>query len=122
VHFRRIAGGSKCAPDQWGTECLCYEDNTAYYGNNHRFGDENPQKTRLDCQQSCQFHPSCHYWTFRKPIKKASAGIVEAEAGGGLCYLKLKRDNVNPNVTDYVSGSKFCQLPEWTGIFRAQPG
>ena len=95
-----------CPDDHYGPQCLCYEDNTAYYGNNDRFGNENPQKTRLDCQQSCEFHPSCHFWTFRKPLEKG---------GSGLCYLKVKRDNVTPNVTDYVSGSKKCRLPEWTG-------
>ena len=36
-----------------------------------------------------------------------------AATGTGLCYLKLKRENVTPNVTDYVSGSKYCRLPEW---------
>ena len=87
--------------------CLCYEENTAYYGNNHRFGDENPQETRLACQRSCEAHPSCHFWTFRKPLEGEDSG---------LCYLKTKRENVTPNVTDYVSGSKGCKLPEWTGI------
>ena len=89
--------------------CLCFEDNTAYYGNNNRFGDENPQKTRLACQRSCEAHPSCHFWTFRKPDP-------ENVGAGGLCYLKTKRENVTPNVTDYVSGTKGCRLPEWTGI------
>ena len=88
-------------------QCLCYEEFTAYYGNNHRFGDENPQKTRLACQRSCEAHPSCHFWTFRKPLEGQDTG---------LCYLKTKRENVTPNVTDYVSGSKGCKLPEWTGI------
>ena len=37
-----------------------------------------------------------------------------AATGTGLCYLKLKRENVTPNVTDYVSGSKYCRLPEWS--------
>ena len=77
----------------------CYEENTAYFGNNHKMGPENPQKTRLDCQQSCESHDSCHYWTFHT---------------SGLCYLKVKRENVTPNLTSYVSGSKFCRLPEWS--------
>ena len=77
----------------------CYEENTAYFGNNHKMGPENPQKTRLDCQQSCESHESCHYWTFHIQ---------------GLCYLKVKRENVTPNLTSYVSGSKFCRLPEWS--------
>ena len=89
----------------------CFEDNTAYFGNNQRTGGENPQKTRLDCQQSCEFHPSCHFWSFRKPDLRSSAR-EGAAVGGGLCYLKLKRENVTPNVTDYISGSKYCQLPE----------
>ena len=89
---------------------LCFEEFTAYYGNNHRFGDENPQKTRLAFQRSCEAHPSCHFWTFRKPLEGQDTG---------LCYLKTKRENVTPNVTDYVSGSKGCKLPEWTGIQSA---
>ena len=40
-------------------ECVCYEDNTAYFGNNHRFGAENPQLSRLSCQNSCESHPEC---------------------------------------------------------------
>ena len=78
---------------------LCYEDNTVYYGNNLRTGSQNPKKTRLDCQQSCELEPSCHYWTFDK---------------SGFCYLKSKKENVTPNIPVYVSGSKYCRLPEWS--------
>ena len=86
--------------------CVCFEDNTAYFGNNHRFGAENPQFDRLGCQRSCESHPECNYWTFNKP----------SEAGEeGLCYLKTKRRNMKYNLTDYVSGSKKCRLPEWQG-------
>ena len=77
----------------------CFEDDTAYFGNNARTGGENPQKSRLDCQQSCEFHPSCQYWTFDK--------------GTGNCYLKSKRENVTPHPY-YISGSKNCRLPEWS--------
>lgn len=115
VKFNVISAALPCPDDlSWDSSrpnCPCFEDNTAYYGNNHRFGGENPQKTRLDCQQSCQFHPSCHYWTFRKPSSSSDDGEDESS---GLCYLKLKRENVTPNVTDYVSGSKYCRLPEWS--------
>ena len=45
----------------------CFEDETAYMGNTIVFGKENPQKSTHDCQQSCEFHPSCQYWTFEKP-------------------------------------------------------
>ena len=86
--------------------CVCFEDNTAYFGNNHRFGAENPQFDRLGCQQSCEAHPECKYWTFSKPS-------VAGEEG--LCYLKTKRENMKFNLTDYVSGSKRCRLPEWQG-------
>ena len=85
---------------------LCYEENTAYYGNNLIYGHENPKKSRMDCQQSCQFNLNCNFWTFRKPDHRGSLG---------LCYLKTKRENVSNNVSSYVSGSKNCQLPEWTG-------
>jgi hypothetical protein len=91
----------------------CFEDDTAYFGNNILFGDKNPQESTFDCQQSCEFHPSCQYWTFQKRE--------------GLCYLKLKRERVTTDPS-YISGSKKCRLPEWskekvqnhqTLIFRA---
>ena len=87
-------------------DCVCFEDNTAYFGNNHRFGAENPQFDRLGCQKSCEAHPDCKFWTFSKPSKKGDEG---------LCYLKTKRKNMKYNLTDYVSGTKQCQLPEWQG-------
>ena len=61
----------------------CFEDDTAYFGNNARTGGENPQKSRLDCQQSCEFHPSCHYWTFRKPDLQSN-GDSPAQWGQNL--------------------------------------
>ena len=61
----------------------CFEDDTAYFGNNARTGGENPQKSRLDCQQSCEFHPSCHYWTFRKPDLQSN-GDSPAQRGQNL--------------------------------------
>ena len=78
-------------------ECVCYEDNTAYFGNNHRFGAENPQLSRLSCQNSCESHPECKFWTFSKP---------EVDGEKGLCYLKTKRENMKFNLTDFVSGTK----------------
>ena len=87
-------------------DCVCFEDNTAYFGNNHRFGAENPQFDRLGCQKSCEAHPDCKFWTFGKPSNKGDEG---------LCYLETKMKNVKYNLTDYVSGTKQCQLPEWQG-------
>lgn len=90
----------KCPDGTYGDDCACFEDNAAYFGNNDRLGNENPQPSRHACQQSCQHHPSCKFWTWGK-----------AEPTGP-CYLKTKRDNVGYNLTSYVSGNKFCKLPE----------
>ena len=101
---------NSCPPNHWGPLCLCFEENTAYYGNNHIFGHENPKKSRIDCQQSCEFDSNCNFWTFRKPVQRG---------GQGFCYLKTKRENVTNNIAIYVSGTKNCQLPEWTGWFAS---
>eukprot|EP00094_Tigriopus_californicus_P008738 TCALIF_08423-PA protein Name:"Protein of unknown function" AED:0.91 eAED:0.91 QI:0/0/0/0.2/1/1/5/0/253 len=85
---------------QYGPNCTCFEDNAAYFGNNHRVGLENPQPSRLACQKSCQNHPSCSFWTWGKGTPT------------GPCYLKTQRENVGYDLTSYVSGSKNCQLPE----------
>ena len=61
----------------------CFEDDTAYFGNNIVFGNKNPQKSTFDCQQSCEFHPSCHYWTFRKPDLQSN-GDSPAQRGQNL--------------------------------------
>ena len=90
----------KCPDGTYGADCACFEDDAAYFGNNERVGNENPQPSRHACQQSCQHHPSCKFWTWGK-----------AEPTGP-CYLKTKRDNVGYNLTSYVSGNKFCRLPE----------
>ena len=90
----------KCPEDSYGPQCACFEDDTAYFGNNDRAGNENPQPSRHACQQSCQHHPSCKYWTWGKSEPT------------GPCYLKTKRENVGYNLTSYVSGNKFCKLPE----------
>ncbi len=91
---------AKCPPDTYGEGCTCFEDNTAYFGNNIRIGNDNPQPSRLACQQSCENHPSCTHWTWGKATPT------------GPCYLKTKRENVGHNLDSYVSGSKLCQLPE----------
>ena len=87
----------------------CFEENTAYYGNNHKFGHENRLKTRLDCQKSCESNSECNFWTFYNP-----KGPWNHQMPGflGYCYLKRKRENVTPDSVGYVSGSKYCQLPE----------
>lgn len=86
--------------------CVCYEPHAAYYGNNHKFGDENRQPDRLACQQSCAVHPECKFWTFRVPSK---------DEDQGYCYLKTKRGNLVVNITEYTSGTKNCPLPETKG-------
>ena len=90
-------------PSNTTDECVCFEDNTAYFQNNHKLGSKNFQKSRYDCQQSCAVHPKCKYWTYSKP---------QEEGHSGACYLKTARENVSRNLTRYVSGSKDCPLPE----------
>ena len=76
----------------------CFEDGTAYFGNNIVMGNRNPQPSRLACQQSCSKHPGCEYWTLDKRRH--------------WCYLKTSRAGVTHNRPIYVSGSKRCLLPE----------
>merc|ERR1712215_190807 len=94
-----------CPPGYFGKppSCSCFEDNTAYFGNNAKFGFDNLQPSRLACQKSCMDHPKCEFWTWGKgtPV--------------GQCYLKHTRDNVTPGLDRYISGSKQCPLPEVTG-------
>merc|ERR1712215_76650 len=94
-----------CPPGYFGKppSCSCFEDNTAYYGNNAKFGFDNLQPSRLACQKSCMDHPKCEFWTWGKgtPV--------------GPCYLKHTRDNETPGLDRYISGSKQCPLPEVTG-------
>ncbi len=78
-------------------ECSCFEDDTAYFGNNHLIGHENMKKSARECQLSCEETEECNYWTWGK-------GRPE-----GPCYLKTKRENVRGNLTSYVSGSKKCK-------------
>jgi hypothetical protein len=90
---------------QFGPNCTCFEDNAAYFGNNHKSGGENRQPNRLACQRSCADHAECKFWTFGK-----------GTADDGPCYLKTKRgDQVTYGMKDYVSGSKDCLLPEAKG-------
>ena len=91
-------------PDHWGPDCQCFEDDTAYFSNNHRLGSENPQPSRVACQESCAETPECNYWTWGKGSPM------------GPCYLKTKRENVTPGLKDYVSGAKNCKLPETMGL------
>ena len=92
----------KCADPltQFGNDCACFEDETAYVKNNIVNNDviDNSQPSRLACQQSCSKHPRCEYWTWDKRRH--------------WCYLKTRRDRVTHNRPIYVSGSKRCLLPE----------
>ena len=86
----------------------CFEDDTAYFGNNARTGGENPQKSRLDCQQSCEFHPSCHYWTFRKPDLQSN-GDSPAQRGQNLsevAFLILFSESLS-----FLNYSQFLTTP-----------
>lgn len=98
----------ECPKDYFGSppECKCYEDNTAYFGNNEVTGSDNPQPSRGACQRSCAQHPTCQFWTWGKGEPT------------GPCYLKSARENVTPGLSTYVSGSKHCKLPEAQGNYR----
>ena len=87
-------------------DCVCFEEDTAYFQNNIKFGDKNFQKSRYDCQQSCAAHHLCQFWTWMKPVQ---------EGHNGACFLKAKRENVGES-TRFVSGSKNCPLPEAPGF------
>ena len=85
---------------QFGYDCACFEDDTAYFGYNIVMGWMNPQPSRSACQQSCAEHPSCAYWTWDKRSHE------------GQCFLKTSRAGVTHNRLRYISGSKGCLLPE----------
>ena len=91
LHLHSYAGGeSRCTPS-----CSCFEDNTAYFGNNVVFGKSNPKPSREECVSSCQYHPQCKFWTWDKI--------------SGSCYLKhSKSSNFPTGNTRYVSGPKHC--------------
>ena len=77
----------------------CWEDNTAYYGNNIP-GSMSYQPSMSACQQSCAEHAGCYYWTWGR--------------GAGECYLKTSSDGRQPT-SDYVSGTKDCNVPKEKG-------
>ena len=105
MHDNQILGKAKaavtCPPGYFGEppSCYCFEDNTAYFGNNAKVGSDNLQPSRVACQKSCNDHPECEFWTWGKgtPV--------------GPCYLKHTRDNVTPGLDSYISGSKQCPVP-----------
>lgn len=101
---------SECSPGYFGSppNCVCYEEDTAYFGNNARVGSDNPQPSMAACQKSCAADSSCEFWTWGKGTPT------------GPCYLKTKRENVTPNLKSYVSGSKNCRLPS-EGNSRGDP-
>ena len=105
VVFPDATAPPECADPatQFGGDCSCFEDDTAYFGNNRVVGSENPQPSRSACRRSCAEHAECAYWTWGKGTPT------------GPCYLKTSRDGVTHGMTDYVSGTKGCLLPEDKG-------
>ena len=79
----------------------CWENNTAYFGNNIP-ESMSYQLSTSACQQSCAEHSGCSYWTWGR--------------GHGECYLKTSDDGrmSMEGMTDvYVSGTKDCNdVPE----------
>ena len=80
------------------TRRVCFEDDTIYIVANIVMGQNNPQPSRLACQQSCAQQAGCAYWTWDKRLH--------------WCYLKTSSAGVTHNMPQYVSGSKRCLLPE----------
>ena len=79
----------ECPPGYHGVppECKCFEDNTAYFGNNAQTGAENPQPSRVACQRSCQQHPTCQYWTWGK-----GGSVIQVGASSQGCIQKGATD------------------------------
>ena len=78
----------------------CWEDNTAYYGNNIP-DSMSYQPSTSACQQLCAEHSRCSYWTWGRRA--------------GECYLKTSDDgrmSMSPMTDVYVSGTKDCNVPE----------
>ena len=78
----------------------CWENNTAYFGNNIP-ESMSYQLSTSACQQSCAEHSGCSYWTWGRRA--------------GECYLKTSDDgrmSMSPMTDDYVSGTKDCNVPE----------
>ena len=94
---------SKCNDPftQFGSDCNCFEDNTAYRGHKINDAKRNMQPSRSACQKSCAKHPRCTHWTWAKR--------------GAWCSLKSGRAGVLHGRTRFVSGSKDCLLPEDEG-------
>ena len=80
--------------DSFPIEVECFVDNVELYGNDIEvLITQNPKM----CQQKCQKHIECHYWTF----KKSSA---DQEFN---CWLRRVNDFKVPNPRK-ISGPKFC--------------
>ena len=77
------------------------EEGYAYYYNTIP-GGMSYQPSRLACQQACAEHDGCSYWTWRKG------------SAMGECFLKTSRAG-RELATDFVSGTKDCNLPEEKG-------
>ena len=108
LYDNETLGAATCPSGYFGEppSCSCFEDNTAYYENNVKMGENNLQPSRLACQQSCSDHSECEFWTWAKRTKRTP---------GGYCYLIHNRANWTFATEHYVSGSKHCMLPEAKG-------
>ena len=95
--------------DYFGEPCKCFEDNIRYMDHRVRNGAAiSYQISRAACRDSCQDNVDCYYWSWAK------SGIASGE-----CNLKMSlgREKIIPT-QNYVSGSRYCKLPEDTGKGR----
>ena len=98
IDFSHIKGLCSDPANQFGSDCTCFEDNTAYIGNNIKTQTDCP--SRSTCQKSCANNYQCKFWSF------------EEKQNSGICYMKTRRGGVTHGMNNYVSGSKNCRMPE----------
>ena len=104
---------AKCPSGYFGQppECKCFEDNTAYFGNNAVVGADNRQPSRAACQRSCAQHPTCAFWTW---------GKVEAGAGAGGVSMapRCRMEGGGEEEWDYCTTCRGDSCPDETSVPR----
>ena len=76
------------------TISVCYDVATVYGGNNIKC---NKQDDANCCQRECQKNKKCEFWTFDRKTE--------------LCYLKSRKENVQNDKKEFISGGVDCIVP-----------
>ena len=90
-------------------ECVCYEEGTNFVG--HTFAKADYVETYRECQKLCESQPDCVYWSHYTGMPNSNS-----------CFLKnklatIRRESGNGDSVNFVSGTKYCNLPKTSGIF-----